>query len=175
MARFFYSDHIADFLNRSPEEILGTINAAALSAEAAQQNAWLGQIKILQSELGPFVGRGSLFFEFSVPRVGKRIDVVLVVDGVIFVLEFKVGENEFRRAAIEQVWDYALDLKNFHETSHDAFIVPLLVATAATSQQVKPQFSARDDNVLMPIPIAPVQLGFALKRVLAIGRGAAAD
>jgi hypothetical protein len=175
MARFFYSDSIADFLNRSPEEILGIINAAALSAEASQQNAWLGQIQILQSELAPFAGQGSLFFEFSVPRIGKRIDVVLVVDRVIFVLEFKVGEREFRRGAIEQVWDYALDLKNFHDTSHEAFIAPVLLATAATSQEVRPQFSAREDNVLIPICIAPVQLGFALNRVLTLGQGTAPD
>jgi hypothetical protein len=175
MARFFYSDSIADFLSRSPEEILGTINAAALSAEAAQQSAWLGQIEILQTALPPFVGRGSLFFEFSVPRIGKRIDVVLLVDGVVFVLEFKVGEEEIRRAAIEQVWDYALDLKNFHDTSHNAFIVPMLIATAAISQQVQPQFPARDDNVLIPIAIAPVQIEFAVSQVLAIGRETAVD
>ena len=172
MARFFYSDSVASFLARSPEEILGAINAAALTtAEAAQQNAWLGQIHILQSELPPFAGRGNVFFEFSVPRIGKRIDVVLVLDGVIFVLEFKVGDDQYRRSAIEQVWDYALDLKNFHDTSHDVFIAPVLVATAATSRQVEPQFSARDDDVLMPILVAPVQLGFALGRVLAFGRG----
>jgi hypothetical protein len=100
---------------------------------------------------------------------------VLVIDGVIFVLEFKVGESEYRRAAIEQVWDYALDLKNFHDTSHDAFIAPVLVATAATSQQVTPRFSARADNVLVPILVAPVQLGFALRQVLSVRTGTAAN
>lgn len=176
MARFFYSDSVVNFLARSPEEVLGVINATALTtAEATQQNAWLSQIKILRSELPPFAGRGNVFFEFSVPRIGKRIDVVLVLDGTVFVLEFKVGEDQFRRSAIEQVWDYALDLKNFHDTSHDALIAPVLVATAATSRRVEPQFSARDDNVLTPILVAPVQLGFALGRVLSLGRGAGVD
>lgn len=174
MARFFYSDSIADFLRRPPEEILGGINASALSAEATQQQAWVEQIAILRAELAPFAARGTVFFEFSVPRIGKRIDVVLVIDGVVFVLEFKVGEDEFRRAAIEQVWDYALDLKNFHETSHGAFIVPVLVATAGISQQLRPQFSARTDNVLVPILVAPVQLGFALSQVLSVCSGATA-
>lgn len=175
MARSFYSDSVADFLKRSPEEILGAINANALSAEVTQQNAWLSQIAILKTELQSFVGRGSVYFEFSVPRIGKRIDVVLVLDGAIFVLEFKVGDDEYRRAAIEQVWDYALDLKNFHDASHDAFIVPVLVATEAISREVKPQFSARNDNVLVPITIAPVQLGFALERVLVMHTGTDAD
>lgn len=171
MARFFYSDPIADFLSKAPEEILGSVNTTArMTAEAAQQNAWLRQVNILQTELAQHSGDGWVYFEFAVPRIGKRIDVVLVLEGVIFVLEFKVGESEFRRAAVEQVWDYALDLKNFHETSHDAFIAPILVATSATSRPIDLHFSTRDDGVLAPIPIAPVQLGFALGSVLSLDR-----
>lgn len=171
MARFFYSDSVAGFLARSPEEILGAINAAALmTAEATQQNAWLSQVNILQTQLPPFAGRGYVYFEFSVPRIGKRIDVVLVLDGAVFVIEFKVGENAFQRSAVEQAWDYALDLKNFHETSHNVLIAPVLVATAANSQPVALQFSLRNDKVLTPILIAPMQLGLALERVLALGR-----
>ncbi len=170
MARFFYSDSVADFLARAPEEILGVINATArITAEATQQHAWLSQIHILQSELPPFAGHGNVYFEFAVPRIGKRIDVVLVLDSVVFVVEFKVGEEEYQRSAIEQVWDYALDLKNFHETSHEALIAPVLIPTSAASRQVEPQFSARNDNVFIPILVAPVQLGFALKRVLDCG------
>jgi hypothetical protein len=167
MARFFYSDSIADFLSKGSEDVLGSINATArMTAEATQQNAWLQQINILKSQLPPFSGRGDIYFEFAVPRIGKRIDVVLLLDGVVFVLEFKVGEDLYQRAAIEQVWDYALDLKNFHETSHDAVIAPILVATAATSRQVEPHFSARDDNVFVPILVAPVQMAFAMERIL---------
>lgn len=173
MARFFYSDSVAGFLKRSSEDILGIINATArMTAEATQQNAWIAQINILQSELRAFSGRGDVYFEFAVPRIGKRIDVVLLLDGVVFVLEFKVGEDLYQRAAIEQVWDYALDLKNFHETSHEALIAPILVATLATSRQVDPQFSARNDKVLIPILVAPVQIGFALTRILSLGGAA---
>jgi hypothetical protein len=177
MARFFYSDSVAGFLKRSPEEILGAINSAALmTAEATQQNAWLSQINILQDQLPAFVGRGDIYFEFVVPRIGKRIDVVLVLDRVVFVLEFKVGEELYARSAIDQVWDYALDLKNFHETSHDVRIAPVLVATAATSKEVDPKFSAHNDNVLIPMPVAPVQLAYAIGRVLELpGVGAAAQ
>lgn len=168
MARFFYSDSVADFLAKTPQDILGAINAAALAAEAAQEIAWLAQINILQSELSSFAGRGTIFFEFSVPRIGKRIDVVLVLESVVFVIEFKVGEDLFRRAAIEQVWDYALDLKNFHETSHNARIAPVLVATAATSRPVRLQFSPRDDDVLNPVLVAPAQIAYALREILGI-------
>jgi hypothetical protein len=167
MARYFYSDSVADFLAKSPERILGEINAnARATAEATQQRAWLAQIEILQSELVDFPNAGSVYFEFSVPRVGKRIDVVLVLQGVVFVLEFKVGEGTFSRRAMDQAWDYALDLKNFHETSHGVVIAPMLVATAGISQEVRLGFSARDDGVLEPITVAPVQIGYAIRRVL---------
>ena len=65
--------------------------------------------------------------------MGQRIDVVFLIGAVIFVLEFKVGEKEFTSYAKDQVWDYALDLKNFHETSHEHFIAPILIATEAKS------------------------------------------
>jgi hypothetical protein len=173
MARFFYSNSVTGFLSKGTEEILGTICATArMTAEVMQQNAWLEQINILKSQLPSFSGHGDIYFEFAVPRIGKRIDVVLVLDGVVFVLEFKVGEDLFQRAAIEQVWDYALDLKNFHETSHEAVIAPILVATAATSRQVDPRFSARNDKVFVPILVAPVQIAFALERILNAGSGA---
>ena len=65
--------------------------------------------------------------------MGRRIDAVLLVGPVVFVIEFKVGESVFERAAVDQVWDYALDLKNFHEASHSVSIVPILIATEATT------------------------------------------
>jgi hypothetical protein len=65
--------------------------------------------------------------------MGRRIDVVAVIGAVIFVMEFKVGETEFSVYAIDQVFDYALDLKNFHDSSHAQFIAPVLVATKVTN------------------------------------------
>jgi hypothetical protein len=55
--------------------------------------------------------------------MGRRIDVVLLLPAAIVVLEFKVGERLFERSAIDQVWDYALDLKNFHTASHAPAII----------------------------------------------------
>ena len=95
-----------------------------------QRDAWLAQIEFLRSQLRDL--SGSIFFEFNIPRMGRRIDVVLVIGPVVFAIEFKVGEKTFDRSAIDQVWDYGLDLKNFHEASHDASIIPILIATEAT-------------------------------------------
>jgi hypothetical protein len=130
MKREYYSDSITNFLNTAPDEILGKLaRSNDFSLEQTQRDAWLEEIGILQKVLQPY--QGALYFEYSIPRMGKRIDVVALIGSTIFVLEFKVGEKEFLSFAVDQVWDYALDLKNFHESSHEHFIVPILIATKA--------------------------------------------
>jgi hypothetical protein len=91
--------------------------ANPLATTPEQVAAWHEQVAILQPLLRNLVGR--IYFEFDIPRMGRRIDVVVIGGAVVFVIEFKVGAKTVNRAAINQVWDYALDLKNFHETSHD--------------------------------------------------------
>ena len=121
MKREYYSDSINGFLSSSPEEILGILAMNNdFPLEQSQRNAWLSEINILQSLLSAY--QGTIYLEYSIPRMGQRIDVVLLIGAVIFVLEFKVGEDTFHSYARDQVWDYALDLKNFHETSHNHFI-----------------------------------------------------
>ena len=126
--RAYYADSIADFLRRSSDEILGTlVRNSAFGIEGPQRDAWLSQISLLRDTLISYAGRGQVYFEYAVPRLGKRIDVVVLLDHVIFVMEFKVGEKEFLASAKDQVWDYAVDLKNFHETTHDKAVAPILV------------------------------------------------
>lgn len=126
MKREYYSDSIAAFLNTNHVEIIGQlVMNNDFPVEQTQRDAWLEEINILQSVLRSF--HGAIYFEYSIPRMGQRIDVVLLIGPVIFVLEFKVGEREFTSHAVDQVWDYALDLKNFHETSHERFVAPILI------------------------------------------------
>jgi DUF2075 family protein len=150
MNRYYYSDSILNFINRPKDQILGILaNNNEFSLELDQKTAWNEEISILKGILAPF--NGSIFFEYSIPRMGRRIDVVLIVEGVIFVLEFKVGEKEFKASGIEQVWDYALDLKNFHETSHDHLIAPILIATEAKVNDVVIIGKSYQDRTLSPI------------------------
>ena len=132
LSRFWYGSSLPEFLKADPDTIIGQmVRNSEFDILATQRDAWLSQIEFLQSRLADL--SGSLFLEFSIPRMGRRIDAVVLVDTVVFVIEFKVGEHEFDRAAIDQVWDYALDLKNFHEASHSASIIPILIATEATT------------------------------------------
>lgn len=165
MKREYYSDSISNFLGSSFEKILGTLsdnNDFALIP--TQRDAWRTQIVELQNILTPF--QGSIYFEYSIPRMGRRIDVVLLIGPVIFVLEFKVGEREFSTYALDQVCDYALDLKNFHDTSHEQYIAPVLIATNAKTAFPIIAVTPQNDRLLFPIKSNLTQLGKVIEDVL---------
>lgn len=150
MNRAYYSNSISNFLDSSVNEIIGILSSASeFPVELTQLKAWEDEIKILKEILT--IHDGSIYFEYSIPRMGKRIDVLLVIQSVIFVLEFKVGEKEFHAYSIDQVWDYALDLKNFHETSHDKLIAPVLIATLAKIPFSTISITPQNDHLLIPI------------------------
>ena len=114
ISRAYYADVIENFLDCSSDEILGSLaRTSAFSIEASQRDAWIEQIKVLRVSLALYRGQGKVYFEYSVPRLGKRIDVLILIGHVIFIIEFKIGEKDFTASATDQVWDYALDLKTF--------------------------------------------------------------
>lgn len=129
--RAYYSSAVGAFLEESNDSILGKLTTASTyNVELPQRNAWLEEVRILRDQLRYFP-EAYLFLEFSIPRMGKRADAVLICGGVIFLIEFKVGACQFLSADRAQALDYALDLKHFHEGSHDASIVTVLIATSA--------------------------------------------
>jgi hypothetical protein len=118
MKRAYYSNTIKNFLIEPETSILGelTIKHSNRSLEDLQINAWRKQIQILKSQLQEF--KGKIYFEFAIPRMGKRVDNIVIIKDVAFIVEFKVGSSIYEKYAIEQVIDYTVDLKNFHEGSH---------------------------------------------------------
>jgi hypothetical protein len=115
--------------------------------------------------------KGRIFFEYSIPRMGRRIDVVLIIRNVIFVIEFKVGEKEFLLSGQDQVLDYALDLKNFHETSHQHLIAPIVVATEAKNINPTISITPHNDNILFPIKANSFWLKNIIRDVLQFAEG----
>src|SRR4051812_15782996 len=114
MKRAYYQKPISEFLIERQEEILGELTKNhPFSLELPQKNAWLKQILNLKDQLAGF-SEGNIFLEFSIPRMGKRADAILLAKGIVFVLEYKVGAAHQERYASDQVLDYSLDLKNFH-------------------------------------------------------------
>ncbi len=131
MTRSYYSNTFENFLKDDNSLILGHLaQHHHYALEDLQKNAWIEQIKILKDVLANF-HNGQVYFEFSIPRMGKRVDNILIINDLIFVLEFKVGDTQYQKYALEQVIDYCIDLQNFHEGSHHEKLVPLLIATKA--------------------------------------------
>lgn len=175
MTRAYYSDSIANFLQTKDEALLGILTQhSTFNVELAQRGAWQQQIRILKQALAPY-SRGQLFFEYDIPRMGRRIDAVIILANAILVVEFKVGDTTYHRYAIDQVWDYALDLKNFHQPSHTPLIAPILVATAAAEAPIVVSTTMHDDNVLHPITCNEAQLPFAIQQTLLFADGPAID
>jgi len=174
MRREYYSDSISAFVNTRPDEILGRIvRNNDFDLAQTQRDAWREEIGILQNILPSH--QGSIYFEFSIPRMGKRIDVLLLIGPVIFVLEFKIGEREFTQYATDQVWDYALDLKNFHESSHTHYIAPVLIATKAKHANACVAITPQNDNLFFPINSTVELLGKVLDNVLLFADGNSID
>jgi len=133
LKRSYYQASAIAFIARDEVAILGElVNAHGFDVDAMQRIAWQHQIQTTKQLLRTFPS-ADVFFEFSIPRMGKRADVILLIGGVIFVIEYKVGSDNYAAQAIEQCLDYAVDLKNFHEGSHAQKIVPVLVATTASA------------------------------------------
>lgn len=170
MKRSYYSDSIANFCKSTSEEIIGKLAINnEFSLEQSQRDAWNEEIKILHKTLASL--QGSIYFEYSIPRMGQRIDVVILIGPAIFVLEFKIGEDEFTSYAIDQVWDYALDLKNFHESSHDKYIAPLLIATKAKQACLSISVTPQNDKLLFPVKCNVELLGKVIENVLSFVEG----
>ncbi|MEF0939878.1 DUF2075 domain-containing protein [Rhizobium sp. BR 362] len=168
--RSYFDADISTFAEASDEQVLGVLalrHAHALDLD--QKSAWLAQLAILRHQLSR-LSTGHLFLEFTIPRMGKRADAVLIKDGIIFVLEFKVGADRFDAYAIEQVEDYALDLRSFHEGSYHFPIVPIVVATKA--REVISQPVEWVDNVARPLRATASDLGQLILATVAEKRAA---
>lgn len=165
MLNYYYQDNIQSFIKKSTEEIIGQITISNQFDSTLNQNkSWEIQIPILKQTLSKF--DGTIFFEFSIPRMGKRVDAVVVIENILFVIEFKVGEPKYLRYHIDQVWDYALDLKNFHEPSHNIIIAPILVATEAKQSFISIGLTSHDDNLILPIRVNKSDLFVAINNTL---------
>ena len=116
MKRAYYSSTISDFCKQAPDQILGEIaRAHSFDLTGFQRDAWIEQTVLLKEVL--LNHKGKIYFEFSIPRMGRRIDAVVIIGPAVFVIEFKVGASAYETADLDQVMDYALDLRNFHEGS----------------------------------------------------------
>ena len=150
MVRAYYFAPALDFLGLTDEDILGKVLVNnEFETTDLQRVAWKQEINILKEQLME-VNSGDIILEYTIPRIGHRIDAVYIFQGIVFVLEFKIGEHQYRKADADQVMDYALDLKYFHEESKNLYIVPMLIASEASDKIVEAEFvSDKISNVIL--------------------------
>lgn len=164
MQRAYYSAAIREFVDEKPETLLGKLMVSdEFSTTDLQKNAWRKEIDILQDQLRS-VENGDIAFEYTIPRMGHRIDVVCIIQGLIFLLEFKVGDSEYRKSTADQVMDYALDLKYFHKLSADRYIIPISIPTEAPS--VYNEVSFMEDKISDVLKCTKDNIGLTINSVL---------
>ena len=166
--RYLYENSVNLFLQEDNNAVLGALCANYHGdALTTTREAWENEIRILKDALCLWkYSNGRIVFEYDIPRLGKRIDVVLLLNGIVFCLEFKVGEKNIIEKDIDQVLDYALDLKNFHKFSEDRIIVPILVATEYKKYSTFVQKSVYDDRVVNPLVTGEARISYLIEEVL---------
>lgn len=148
MKRSYYSANLMSFFQADTRSILGEMSLNFdYELNDLQRNTWYYEIELLKNTLKGFTD-GQIIFEYTIPRMGRRIDVVFLSQGIVFLLEFKVGDKQYSNGAYDQVYDYALDLKNFQKESHDKLIVPIVIATEAPD--FNNQFTLDKDKIYKP-------------------------
>lgn len=163
MTRSYYSNSIQNFLDEQNDKILGNLTKHhQFTLEEQQKNAWIQEINILKNQLHGF-NLGHILFEYSIPRMGKRVDVVLIYAGIIFIIEFKIHAKKYLHSDVDQCLDYSIDLKNFQEGSHNVQLVPILVSTEADN--FENHFEKFRDGIFTPLRSNGNNLGDIIKQV----------
>ena len=166
--RCLFNSNFASFLSRDINSVFGILcDNYHGDAPTTSREAWKSEIDIMRNLLNGLNDENAqIIFEYDIPRLGKRIDVVLLYRGIIFCVEFKVGESKILEADIDQVLDYALDLKNFHKLSHDCLIVPILVATKYPEHTTSIKMSVYDDRIVNPLVTGETGIYDIISKVL---------
>lgn len=165
--RYYYSDSIRAFLEKNANEIVGHLVQSSIhDVNTETTNSWIEEINTLKIALKPYSDQGHVYFEYNIPRMGRRADVIVLIDGIVFVLEFKTADQKFTRDADIQVWDYALDLKNFQEGSLNRVLIPIVVAPKEKNSNCAFNLKFFEDNVYEPLRSNDQLLSSCVEKVL---------
>ena len=95
--RTYYQDNIERFVSiGDPKAIVDFLTESSEENDESlplQKGAWVNQIRILKKCLKG--KEGFIIFEYSILRLNARIDVVLIMDNIIYSLEFKNDQDQF--------------------------------------------------------------------------------
>ena len=89
MSRCLYNSDFATFLNSDSSAIYRILDDNYHGeALTTTRDAWKAEIDIMKNVVSSLNNvDGQIIFEYDIPRLGKRIDVVLLYRGVVFCLQ----------------------------------------------------------------------------------------
>ncbi len=167
--RYYYSSAISEFIREEEDSIIGKLTGSSQhDINPKTANAWKEEISSLREVLSKYknTDRGSIYLEYNIPRMGHRVDTIILIDGIVFILEYKTGGQTFNQSARNQVWDYALDLKNFHADSKDRILVPIVVVPNSPDNHCSIELRSSTDKVYEPLFTNTRQLGIVIQNIL---------
>lgn len=142
----YYYNTIPDFIHDNSSSIIGQLVKHSFAITIEQTDAWQNQIEELKLRLARCGIDGDIIFEYDIIRLGKRIDVILLIRHMVFSLEFKNGAKTYIAQDARQAEDYALDIKNFHKESENLYVCPILIATEAPAYQKEQSIGCYPDK-----------------------------
>ena len=142
----YYCNSIPGFIRDTSSSIVGQLVQHSFEINKEQSDAWGNQIQELQKRLDACGMEGDIIFEYDIVRLGKRIDVILLIRHMVFSLEFKNGKNVYTAQDAQQAEDYAIDIKNFHKESENLYVCPILIATDAPKYHKEQSLAAYPDK-----------------------------
>ena len=169
--RYYYSSAISEFIGEEENSIVGKLTGSSQhDINKETSSSWRAEIESLKEALKDYSDRGSIYLEYNIPRMGHRVDAIVLIDGIVFILEYKTGRQTFNQSARNQVWDYALDLKNFHADSKDRTLAPIVVVPCALDEDCHLTPKSSGDKVYEPLFTNTRQLGTAIQNILVLNQ-----
>ena len=94
--RCYYQNNIAQFTSDSVDEVIGAmLRRSDFEVNPNTRYSWEIEISTLQDMFKSHNDwSGGIAFEFTIPRIGKRCDVILIINGIVFILEYKTGSQD---------------------------------------------------------------------------------
>ena len=147
----YYRATLSEFVDADPTGV-GSVLTSKYAADgyfqllSTQSVSWEISLPMLQKSLRkvsclvPDAGNWGVLLEYPLYRLRRRIDLVVIAGDLLFVVELKVGADRAELADINQVEEYALDLRDFHKASHGLKMQPVLCCTELPEQADGPEY-----------------------------------
>lgn len=168
MNPYQYTATIKEFFSTDENLIIGVLTQTnAFDSRRTTIASWKEEINTLKIALGNYREEdGFVAFEYTIPRVDGRIDCVVGLRGILFVMEFKTGETQDVDADKEQLAQYVADLKNYHFESYDIPVAPMWVVPSADIPVARVMRPTTNENIFGMMSVCDATISDVMNKIL---------